>query len=97
MNVSGPNNSGSLSPVTTPEIDQKMMKVARDLEANFLAEMLKSAGFGESRESFNGGAGEDQFSSFLVREYAKSTVEAGGIGLAETIYKSLIQSKENGA
>ncbi len=74
--------------------DKQLMKVARELEASFLAEMLKSAGVGKSRESFGGGAGEDHFSSFLVQEYAKATVQAGGIGLSESIYRSLVQSKE---
>ena len=37
--------------------DQAIWKVAQDLEATFLAEMLKSAGFGAARESFGGGVG----------------------------------------
>ena len=70
--------------------DQKIWKVSQDLEANFIAEMLKSSGVGKARDSFGGGIGEDQFSSFLTHEYAQATVAAGGIGLAESIYQSLI-------
>ena len=80
--------------VTGLRQNDSTMAVARELEASFLAEMLKSAGVGEARKAFGGGAGEDQFSSFLVQEYAKATVEAGGIGLAETIYKSLVRAKD---
>ncbi|MDA8585800.1 rod-binding protein [Rhodobacteraceae bacterium] len=69
------------------------MQVARELEASFLTEMLKSAGVGETRKTFGGGAGEDQFSSFLVREYADAMVQAGGIGLAESLYRSLVQTR----
>ena len=76
------------APAPAPK-DAKLWKAAQSLEANFLAEMLKSAGLGESREGFGGGIGEDQFSSFLVREYSEATVAAGGIGLAESIYRSL--------
>ena len=76
--------------------DPKLLAVAQQLEASFLAEMLKSAGFGEARQSFGGGAGEDHFSSFLVREYADATVEAGGIGLAEVIYHSLVSAEDAG-
>ena len=61
----------------------------RKLEATFLAEMLKAAGFGKSRDSFGGGSGEDQFASFLVQEQASAMVDSGGIGLAESLYKSL--------
>jgi len=59
--------------------DTKMMDAAKKLEATFLAEMLKSAGFGASRQSFGGGIGEDQFSSFLREAQANEMVEAGGI------------------
>ncbi|NNE78672.1 MAG: chemotaxis protein chel [Silicimonas sp.] len=74
--------------------DPDLWKAARDLEAGFLAEMLKSAGVGEARKSFGGGAGEDQFSSFLVREYANVATDAGGIGLAESIYQSMLRSQK---
>ena len=77
------------------ERDAGLWQAARALEAGFLAEMLKSAGVGAARTSFGGGAGEDQFSSFLVREYASAAVEAGGIGLAEVIYNSMVQHQED--
>lgn len=69
--------------------DAALRAAAHKLEAAFLAEMLKSAGLGESRDTFGGGAGEDQFSSFLVQAQAEKMVEAGGIGLAEALYESL--------
>ena len=93
MDISGPTVAHPLRPPIA-EPDEKLMKVARELEASFLAEMLKNAGVGKSREAFGGGAREDHFSTFLVQEYASATVEAGGIGLAESIYRSLIQTKE---
>lgn len=69
--------------------DKALRAVARELEASFLAEMLKSAGLGKSRESFGGGEGENQFASFLVQEHAKALVDAGGIGLSEAIFEAL--------
>jgi peptidoglycan hydrolase FlgJ len=71
------------------ETESKLWKAAQDLEANFLAEMLKSAGFGAPRESFGGGAGEDQFASFLRQSQAEQMVKAGGIGLAESLFEAL--------
>ena len=62
---------------------------AKELETSFLAEMLKSAGLGKTSESFGGGAGEDQFSSFLVQEQARAMVDAGGIGLSEAFFNAL--------
>ena len=69
--------------------DKALFKAAQDLEASFLAEMLKSAGFGKSREANGGGIGEDQFSSFLRQEHAKEMVKTGGIGLAQSLFEAL--------
>lgn len=70
--------------------DAALRAVAIELEAGFLSEMLKHAGFGESRQSFGGGAGEDQFASLLRMDHAREMAEQGGIGLAESIFQSLV-------
>lgn len=67
----------------------KLRAAAVALEASFLAEMLKSAGLGETKGSFSGGTGEAQFASFLRREQAEQMAQSGGIGLAEQIFESL--------
>ncbi|MDK3071613.1 rod-binding protein [Sedimentitalea sp. JM2-8] len=72
-----------------------LRKAAIELESAFLAEMLKSAGLGKSRESMGGGAGEDQFGSLLVRAQADQIAQGGGIGLAETIFKALKEAKHD--
>lgn len=72
-----------------PTSDRALRKVAEEMEATFLAEMLKSAGLGKARSAFGGGAGEDQFSSFLVQEQARMMVKTGGIGLSEALFESL--------
>lgn len=69
--------------------DQAIWKVAQDLEATFLAEMLKSAGLGASRDSFGGGIGEEQFGSFLTQAQAQEMVKSGGIGLTESVFNTL--------
>ncbi len=69
--------------------DKALRKAAQALESDFLFEMLKSAGLGESRQSFGGGAGEEQFSTFLLHARADAMVEHGGIGLAEHLYKAM--------
>ncbi len=77
------------SPVPAVSPDPPLMDVALKLEASFLAEMLQSAGLGKTSESFGGGAGEDQFSSFLIQEQALHIVKGGGIGLAQTLFDAL--------
>lgn len=64
-------------------------KAAQEVETSFLAEMLTAAGLGQSRDAFGGGAGEDQFASFLIEEQARAMVQSGGIGLSEMIFNSL--------
>lgn len=76
--------------------EAKLRATATALEASFLQEMLKQAGLGKSRESFGGGVGEEQFSSFLVQEQATAMAKAGGIGLAESIFKSLNKGASDG-
>ena len=71
--------------------DRELQEAAKALEATFLAEMLKSAGLGEPRDSFGGGPGEEQFGSYLRLAQAEAMVEAGGIGLAESLFESLKQ------
>ena len=88
-----------MTTISTPQIggplpnqlsgDAALREAAVSLEASFLAEMLKAAGLGETRGSYGGGAGENQFSSFLVQEQAMHMARAGGIGLAETIYHAM--------
>ena len=76
------------SPAATME-DKALRDVSIKLEASFLSEMLKAAGLGDARESFGGGAGEEQFGSFLRQAQAERIAQTGGIGLAESIYNSL--------
>ena len=85
---------GSLEQSVGHSRADQFRKLAKDIEAQFLAQMLKTAGVGKPRESFGGGPGEDQFSSFLVQEYAVATVDAGGIGLSEAIFNSLVKKGE---
>lgn len=59
------------------------------MEAAFLSEMLRHAGADSSAGAFGGGAGETQFASFLRDEQARAIARAGGIGLAEVIFRSL--------
>ena len=88
----------SFRPVGEPQGRQPrnpaLWEQSKALEASFLSEMLKATGLGKAREGFGGGVGEDQFSGLLASEQAKAMVQAGGIGLAETIYRSLTERGE---
>ena len=70
--------------------DRPLFQAAQKLEATFLAEMLKATRTQDPEADFTGGAGEDQFQSFLLQAQADKMVGAGGIGLAENLFKSLL-------
>ncbi|WP_417250324.1 rod-binding protein [Celeribacter sp.] len=85
-----------LLPSTSPKAlssheAEKLRTASEKLEASFLAQMLKESGFGKTPDFAGGGEGESQFTSFLIDAQAEKIVEAGGIGLAEQIFKSLTE------
>lgn len=69
--------------------DARLRDAALRLEARFLKGMLESAGLGKPPAGLSGGAGEDQFASFLLEAQALRLAKAGGIGLAESLFEAL--------
>ncbi|WP_372803436.1 flagellar biosynthesis protein FlgJ [Paracoccus seriniphilus] len=57
------------------------------LEAMFLEEMLKYCGVSTSGDGFCGGPGEEQFSSFLTREYAGLMAQKLDLGFGSLLSK----------
>ncbi|PIE11045.1 MAG: chemotaxis protein chel [Rhodobacterales bacterium] len=82
-------NSVSPMPPGGPSQISPLRRAAQELEAQFLAQMLEAAGLHETEGQFSGGAGESQFASLLRQEQARGMVQAGGIGLAEAIFRSM--------
>ncbi len=76
--------------------DKALRAAAQEMEAQFLAEMLKSAGLGEAHDGFGGGIGEEQFASFLRREQAGEMARNGGIGLAESVFNAVKRRVDDG-
>lgn len=65
--------------------------VAQSLEASFLAEMLKFGGFDPKSDGFGASTGESQFASFHREALAQEMVKAGGIGLADVFFQSMME------
>ena len=80
---------GVAPPASLAERSGPAWEAAKKLEGAFLSEMLKAAGFGKARSAFGGGMGEEQFSSFMRDLHAQEMADAGGIGLAEAIYRAM--------
>ena len=89
--------SGDPAPGEGP-VDRVLMarEAALRLEASFLSEMLKSAGFGMQTNSFSGSEGEDQFASFQRDAIAEHMARAGGIGLAEHFFNAMMEAQNDG-
>lgn len=70
----------------------RMRETAERFEAAFLAQMLKPMFEGLSTDGpFGGGEAEGSWRSFMIDEMAKTTVRAGGIGLADTVVSEMIR------
>ncbi len=87
-------------PVQAPQMvkgasDASMRKAAVDFEAMFLAEMMAPMFAGLKTDGpFGGGHGEEVFRSLMLEHYGKAIARSGGIGLADSIYRTMIQMQE---
>jgi flagellar protein FlgJ len=71
---------------------------AQDFEAVFLGQMFQHMFTGIDGDGpFGGGVGVGVWRSFLTDQYAKSFAKAGGVGLADPVYRSLLAHQEASA
>jgi Rod binding domain-containing protein len=83
------------NPTAKATLGGKARAAAVDFEAVFLNSMFNQMFTGISGEGpFGGGAGVGVWRTFLTEEYSKSFAKAGGIGLADQVYKSLLAQQE---
>ena len=81
----------TLSATTTA----KATAASQDFEAVFLNSMFQHMFTGlEGEGPFGGSGATGVWRSFLTDEYAKSFAKAGGIGIADHVYRSLIAQQE---
>lgn len=85
-----------ISDLTRPFTPQNavLMRKAVELESHFLSEMLRHIGSSPQSEQFGGGIGEDQMTSFLRQAQADAIAKAGGIGLAEHLFRALQERQD---
>ena len=91
-------SAAALAATVAPEVHAKAKAVAQDFESVFLNSMLQQmvpANGGDG--PFGGGAGSAVWRSLLTEEYAKAFAKAGGIGIADHVYRSLIAAQASRA
>jgi peptidoglycan hydrolase FlgJ len=77
------------------ELRNKARASAVDFEATFLNAMFSQMFTGIDGDGpFGGGGAGGVWRSFLSDEYAKTFAKAGGIGLADHVYRALIAQQE---
>lgn len=86
-------NTPAGKPVTPGK--DRARAASRDFEAVFLNSMIQHMFTGIDGEGPFGGQGATGvWRSVLTDQYAKSIARAGGIGIADQVYKSLIAHQE---
>lgn len=70
-----------------------MRQAAIKLETAFIAEMLRSVGFGSTAHGTAGAGGGDQFATFMIAAQAERLAAAGGIGLAESLFNAMTRQR----
>ena len=72
-----------------------VLKAAKEFETSFLTAMLEQMWTGvEAEAPFGGGHAEKVYRSMVVGEYAKTISAAGGIGIADHVYREILSAQE---
>ncbi|GBQ22828.1 chemotactic signal-response protein CheL [Acetobacter estunensis NRIC 0472] len=77
-------------------VDAKIWKTATDFESMTIGQMLQPMfdTIDTSKGSFGGGVGESSFRPMLTTEMAKQIEKKGGLGLAPSIYRQMLEIQE---
>jgi Rod binding domain-containing protein len=75
--------------------NDRLRAQAQDFEVQFVNSMFQHMYTGlEGNGPFGNSTGVGPWRSFLTEEYAKSFVKSGGIGIADSVYKSMLAVQE---
>ena len=70
-------------------------RAAQDFESFFLSQMMGSMFSGlESEGMFDGGPSEAIYRSMMGEEFGRVAARAGGVGIAEAVYREIVKLQE---
>ena len=70
-------------------------KVSEEFEAVFLCQMLQPMFANiQAAEPFGGSSSEKMWRTMQVEEYGKALSKAGGIGIADAVFREIIKAQE---
>ena len=85
----------------TPSVNKSMTagqirSAAEDFEAFFISQFVEEMFRGISTDgAFGGGNAEGIYRSLMSQEYGKSIAANGGLGIADSVQKAMIEIQEN--
>lgn len=84
------------SPAATGDRSTRMHQAATEFEAMAIGEMLAPMfdTVDTAHGAFGGGAGEAAWRPLLVQAIGKQMAQHGGLGLADAVYRALMQTQE---
>ena len=87
---------GARAPQAPTAGPAKARAAAQDFEAVFVNSMFQQMFTGIDGDGpFGGSKGVGVWRSFLTDEYSRSFVKAGGIGIADQVYRELLKQQES--
>ena len=93
IDLAGAKSAAAASP--SDAMKTKTKAAAQKFEAMFLNSMFEQMYTGLDGDGPFGGSGATGvWRSFLTNEYAKTVAKAGGIGIANQVYKTLMADQE---
>ncbi len=94
-------NPSLISQIASPQKtanEKKARETAEDFEAVFIAQMLEPMFQGIKTDGpFGGGHSEAMFRSMQNEQVAKEIARSGGIGIADAIYRQILELQEGAA
>ena len=88
--------SSARMPTPAPTSDPaKARAAAESFEAFYIGQFIEHMFAGIRTDGmFGGGQGENVYRSMLTQEYGKTIAAAGGVGIADAVYRSILQIQE---
>ena len=88
-------NLTKLPSIEAAQTQKQARKIAEDFESVFLSQMLQPMFENIKPEApFGGGNSEAMWRSMQIEEYGKAITTAGGIGIADKVFKEIIKLQE---
>ena len=85
----------TIDPQAATRDSDKAREVSKQFESIFLMQVLENMSSGvEGDPMFSGGAGDKIYRSMFNEQTAGAIARQGGVGIADSIYRSILQMQE---